>query len=135
MTKPILRFQLTLNWSREEEEKYIKYIKARIKEAREESHMTQGELADKLGRTQAYFSKLEGSTLVPSIVEVLGIAQFTGKPIQFFLPIQDAREDFLTGEEWQLIAHFRNIEDEAIRDIALGTLKKMAEAKKTKGKK
>lgn len=134
---PKLRIQWTVNWERENEEEYLKYIKARIREAREDAGLTQSELAEKLNRTQSYFSKLENldrRTLVPSIIEILGIAQFTKKPIQFFLPIQDTSEDILTGKEWQLIAHFRRIENEDTKDLALSTLKTFAETK-PRGKK
>jgi transcriptional regulator with XRE-family HTH domain len=136
---PKLKFQATLNWEREEEAEYISYIKAKIKDARENAGLTQSQLADKLGRTQAYFSKLEGGGpegrgLVPSIVEVLGIAHFTETPIQFFLPIQDAREDVLTGMEWQLIAHFRKIDSDEVRELALSTVKQLAGVRKPKAK-
>ena len=132
-----LKFQWTVNWEREDEAEYLKYIKAKIKEAREDADMTQGELAEKMGRTQAYFSKLEkigSGSLVPSVIELLGIAQFTKKPIQFFLPIQDRDEDILTGKEWQLITHFRRIIDEGVKDMAISTIKAFAEIK-SKGKK
>ncbi len=124
-----IRMQWTVNWEREGEAEYLKYIKARIKEAREDAQLTQAELAEKLQRTQTYFSKLETGDLVPSITEILGIAQFTNKPIQFFLPIQDVSEDILTGKEWQLISHFRNIHSEEVKDIALSTVKHFSQMK------
>ena len=130
---PKLKFQWTVNWERADESEYLKHIKRRIKEARDDVEMTQGELAQKVGRTQAYFSKLEGGELVPSVIELLGIAQFTGKPIEFFLPIQYEDEETLTGKEWQLVAHFRRIEDERDREIAISTVK--AFGQKPKGKK
>ena len=130
---PKLKFQWTVNWERADEEKYLKHIKARIKEARDDAEMTQGELAQKVGRTQAYFSKLEGGELVPSVIELLGIAQFTKKPIQFFLPIQDEDQETLTGKEWQLVTYFKRIEDEQDKDIAISTVK--AFAQKPRGKK
>jgi len=130
---PRIKSQWTLNWEREGEDEYLKYIKARIKEAREDAKMTQSELAQKLERNQVYFSKLESGGLVPSVIELLGIAQFTKKPVQFFMPLQEESEDILTGKEWQLVAHFRRIEDEGIKDLALSTIKNFAE-KKTKGK-
>jgi transcriptional regulator with XRE-family HTH domain len=132
---PRLKFQFTVNWEREEEERYGKYIKAKIKEARERSGLTQTELASKLGRTQAYFSKLESGELVVSIVELLGIAQFTNTPIQNFLPIQDANKEDLTGQEWQLLTLFRKIEDDRIRGIALNQMRQLAEEEKPTTKK
>jgi len=96
--------------------------------------LTQGELAEKLGRTQAYFSKLESGELVPSIVEMLGIAQHTQTPIQFFLPIQDTEEDQLNGMEWHLLSNFRNIEDNQLKEIVIDTAKKFAETKKARQK-
>ena len=131
---PKLKFQWTVNWERENEEEYLKYIKDQIQKARRDAHMTQGELAQKLGRTQAYFSKLEAGTLVPSIIEILGIAQFTKKPIQFFLPIQDTDEETLTGKGWQLMEYFNRLEDDAARDMAIGAVKALAE-RMPKGKK
>jgi transcriptional regulator with XRE-family HTH domain len=131
---PKLKLQWTINWERADEEEYLKYIKARIKEAREDANMTQGELGKKIGRTQAYFSKLESGGLVPSIIETLGIAQFTQKPIQFFLPIQDTDDESLSGKEWQLVAHFRQFDDDTVRDMAIGAVKALAKTK-TKAKK
>ncbi|MBI5031753.1 MAG: helix-turn-helix transcriptional regulator [Chloroflexi bacterium] len=133
---PKIKFQLTANWEREEDERYIQYIKARIRDARENHtpKMTQAELAEKLGRTQAYFSKLEKGELVPSIVEMLGIAQHTQTPIQFFLPIQDIKEDQLNGMEWRLLSSFRSIEDNQRKEIVIDTAKKFAETKKVRQK-
>ena len=129
---PKMKFQFTANWEREEEENYLKHIKAQIRVARDNAHLTQGELAKKLGRTQAYFSKLESGDLVVSIIELLGIARYTNTPIQFFLPIQDTGEAVLTGKAWQLNSYFSKITSEEAQDAVLSVAKHFAEVAKPK---
>ena len=56
-------------------------IAAEIRAAREESGLTQTELAARTGTTQSAISRLESGRVVPTLVVLERVAEATGRPI------------------------------------------------------
>jgi transcriptional regulator with XRE-family HTH domain len=62
-----------------------KFLVSQLKKARKEAGLTQREVAEKLGRTQSYISKVENGDLR---VDIIQLREFTGlyrKDIDYFL--------------------------------------------------
>lgn len=73
----------------ETNEKHLKYYSGLlIKKARKEIHMTQGELAAKLGTDTAYISRIENNTIIPSVGQFYRIAEILGYTIKLIPYIQ-----------------------------------------------
>lgn len=101
-----------------------------IKRAREDSGLSQEELAERVLRRRETISMLEnGKNEVGSIL--LGrIADVTKKPITYFFPDFAKRqivEEDLPDDEYELIRQFRRIWNTKYREIALKQLQVMAE--------
>lgn len=99
-------------WKRKDENKYNRYIREKIKEAREKKGMTQAELAENLYRTQSFISNLESGRLEVSAVDLMGIAYLVEKPMRYFFPVYVPTEGDLADYEWELIHFLRKIGDE-----------------------
>jgi transcriptional regulator with XRE-family HTH domain len=94
-----------------EENKFNRYIRERIKEAREAAGISQDELAKVLYKTRVAISDLERGRVNVDASELLLIASYFQKPIGFFFPpyptIQVKGE--LTTIEQELVMEFREL--------------------------
>src|ERR687886_145248 len=100
-------------WRREEENKYNRFIREKIREAREESGMTQADLGEAISKSSVAISDLERGRTEVNAVDLMGIAVALKKPITFFYPnfivVRGAKSDELTDKEKELINFFREI--------------------------
>ena len=70
-----------------EEQAYAFYSGQILREARREENVTQAELANRIGTTKSYISKIENGTMTPSvstfyrIIHALGLRVEIAKPI------------------------------------------------------
>ena len=115
-----------------EEDKYKRFIRERIREARERREMSQGELGKAIHATQAHISYLEaGRSEVIDAIDLMGIAYTLQMPITFFYPpspvLRGPDSEELTDREKELIHFFRQIRNEALENLALRQLKDLAE--------
>lgn len=116
-----------------EESKYKRFIRERIKEAREKRGISQGELGTAIHTTQAHISYIEsGRSDTIDAADLMGIAFALQMPITFFYPpstaIRGADSTELTDAEKELIHFFRQIRNLAMENLALRQLKELAEA-------
>ncbi len=78
---------------------------------------------------------MEAGDLEPGILDLLGIAMATKKPLKYFLPgYVKADDEKLDGQEWELVNSFREIQSEDLQELAIKQVKQLAEMK-PKGKK
>lgn len=61
-------------------------IAAKLRELRETLGLSQGEVAEKLNRTQSYVSRCETGNRRLDIFDLEAFAKLYGKPISYFLP-------------------------------------------------
>ena len=89
-----------------------------IRAARNERGITQKELADYLGKTQATMSDLERGKVQVSASELYQIAKYLSKPIEYFYGEETGNKEIQdiiavlrnqTAEERQAILHIANI--------------------------
>jgi transcriptional regulator with XRE-family HTH domain len=116
-----------------EESKYKRFVRERIKEAREKRDMSQGELGAAIHSTQAHISYIEsGRSDTIDAADLMGIAFALQMPITFFYPpstaIKGVDATELTDAEKELIHFFRQIRNPALENLALRQLKELAEA-------
>ncbi len=83
-------------------------IAEKIKLARKERDLTQGDLAKHLNRTASNVSDIERSRVQISAVDLFSIARFLNKPIEYFYG-----EEFLENDIQDLIAVIRKQPPEA----------------------
>jgi len=62
-----------------------KYMIEQLKAARDESGYDQETVADKLGKTQSYVSKIESGQRRIDVVQLKQFAKVYGKPFDFFI--------------------------------------------------
>ena len=65
-----------------EEKAFAYYSGILLKKARKETHMTQGELAAKLGTDTAYISRIENNIITPSVGTFFRIANALGYTVE-----------------------------------------------------
>lgn len=63
-----------------------KQLVERLIKAREAAKLRQEDVAEKLGRTQSYISKIESGQRQVDIVQLQELAKIYKKPTQYFLP-------------------------------------------------
>jgi transcriptional regulator with XRE-family HTH domain len=68
------------------------WVARRIREARGESGLSQGELAKRTGRTQAAVSLWEGGKRSPGLDDLLDLARALGKDLGYFFPPDEIRQ-------------------------------------------
>ena len=71
-----------------EEDAFAYYSGVLLKKARKEMHMTQGELAAKLGTDAAYISRIENDAITPSVGAFFRIANALGCSVELVHSIQ-----------------------------------------------
>lgn len=64
----------------------------RLRQARLDAGLTQAEVAERLGRPQSYVSKSESGERRVDVVELAVFAELYGKPIAYFLGIDDTAD-------------------------------------------
>ena len=63
-----------------------KHIIEKLRQARFGANLDQAQVADKLGRTQSYISKIESGQRRVDLVQLKEFAKIYKKPINYFLP-------------------------------------------------
>lgn len=116
-------------FNKQEEDKYNRYIREKIKEARKEKNWTQAQLAKEVSKSQGNISDIENGRLQVSAVDLMGIAIVLEKPVRWFMPVYVPTEGDLTSNEWELIHHFRRIwGNEALERLAIKQVQQIADA-------
>lgn len=116
-------------FKRDEEDKYNRFIRVKIKEARLEKGWTQAQLAGQLRKSQGNVCDIEQGRLRVSAVDLMGIAYLLEKPVKYFLPMYVPSEGDLSSNEWELIHHFRRIwGNETLERLAINQIKQIADA-------
>ncbi len=65
--------------------KYHKYIVDKLKKARQEAGLEQEQVADLLGKTQSYISKIESGQRRIDVIQLKEFAKIYKKDIKYFL--------------------------------------------------
>jgi len=116
-------------FNREEEDKYNRFIREKIREARIEKGWTQEQLAKAMWKSQGNISDIEMGRLQVSAVDLMGIAYNLEKPVKYFMPMYVPTEGDLVPNEWELIHHFRRIwGNEGLERLAINQVKQIADA-------
>jgi transcriptional regulator with XRE-family HTH domain len=92
-----------------EEDKYNRYIREKVREARLERGMTQDQLAKLIYKSQKTMSDIESGRTEIGAVDLIYIAHVLEKSIAFFNPIHQRTEGDLTSDQWELIHFFSDI--------------------------
>lgn len=114
-------------WGRREENKYNRFIRERIIQARKEKGMTQEELAKALHRSRMTIANIESGRTEINAVDLMGIAYILEKPVRYFYPQYVPTENDLSSEEWELIHYFRRIRNEALEKLLIRQAREFAE--------
>lgn len=113
------------NW-----DEWNSFIAEKIKKAREESGISQEELAKAIQRNRVTISDYERGRSPVGASDLMGIAQTLQKPISYFLPdsslIYGINEDALSNKEKELVALFRDIREPKGEDLAIDQMRKVA---------
>jgi transcriptional regulator with XRE-family HTH domain len=94
-----------------EEDIANKYIRVKIKEARQEANETQEDLAFSLEKTRVAVSDLERGRVNVNAADLAIIAAHYGKPISYFFPVRVTVNPELSKLEEELITYFRDLPD------------------------
>jgi transcriptional regulator with XRE-family HTH domain len=92
----------------------------RIRSARNEANLTQGQLAEKAYLRQATISDMEKGKREPSVSELLSISFVLSKPLAYFFPKGQAYvidETSLSKLEQELILNARNLSESDLKKI------------------
>ncbi|GEM_PF-2408299 len=112
-----------MDWSGALDEKDLKYIRGRLKSAREDRGLSQSDVADAFGVSQTSISNLELGRVQLTLDDLVGYCRITGKPLSYFLPSHLISRSELSSDEQTLISLFREIEDQGLRDVVLSFVK------------
>jgi len=111
-----------------QEDKFNRFLRQKIREAREQKGMTQEELASQIRKSRVFVSDIERGRTRITAVDLMGIAYNLEKPINYFFPVHVPTEGDLDNQEWELIHHFRRIgTNQAIRDLAINQVRQLAD--------
>jgi transcriptional regulator with XRE-family HTH domain len=101
-----------------------------IRKAREEAGLSQAELAKRIYRRRATISDMEnGKAEVSSSVLALLSASLE-KPITYFYPpfiYRELKQDEFTPQDQELLTHFKNIDNDHLRKLAIDQVRIIAE--------
>ena len=110
--------------------KYTMAMGELIRKAREESGLTQEQLAEKIYRKKLAVSEMENGKVEINAWVLLYLSQALEKPISYFFPKRllnfDPDQDKLSEMEKDLINHFRFIEYEELKRVAIDQIKALA---------
>ncbi len=97
------------------------YIRARLRQAREEAGLSQREVAEQFGAAQVTISDLERGRTNVSAGDLVRLAAILGKSVLYFLP--GVQSSDLSDREQTLVALFRELDDQwqaSVLDIVRG---------------
>lgn len=119
-------------WRKKEENKYNRFIRTKVKEAREERGISQEELGKAIHKSRVAISDMERGRTEINAVDLMGMAYALNKPITFFYPdfpaIRGANLQELSDKEKELIHFFREIQNLAMENLAVKQIKQFAES-------
>jgi transcriptional regulator with XRE-family HTH domain len=117
-------------WHKSEFSKLNRWIGSRVRSAREESGITQEQLAKTVYKSRVNISNIERGEVAVAADDLSLIAHVLEKPITYFFPIgvRGATPQDLTTEEKELIHHFRQIQNAAMEKYAIKQVKALASA-------
>jgi transcriptional regulator with XRE-family HTH domain len=110
--------------------KHTKAMGELIRIAREETGLTQEQLAEKIYRKRLAVSEMENGKVEISAWTVLLLAAALDKPVTYFYPayiLQQISPEQLTPLEQELLMQFRNIWSDHLREIALDQIRVIAQ--------
>jgi transcriptional regulator with XRE-family HTH domain len=114
------------------EDQYNRFIRDRVREAREERAMTQETLGEFTYKSRVAISDLERGRTEITAAGLLHIAVVLEKPITFFfadlLAFRGATAEELSDKEKELIHFYRQIANDAMEHFALNQVKQLAKA-------
>lgn len=106
----------------------------RVRLAREEAGMSQAELAERIGRRQAYVSDVETGKTEPNATTLAVLAKILAKPVAFFFPeswrdpVQwTLKPDELTIEEQELFKELRKLDGFYYHTVAIHLFRALLE--------
>ena len=94
-------------------------IAKRLRAAREEARLDQGEIGDRLGMSRAGYGHFETGRVVPDVEVIERIAAILHRPLEYFLGL----DTDLSEDEGELLALYRAIEDARDKKLALNMLR------------
>lgn len=99
--------------------KAVDLSRRRIKKAREDLGMSQQDMAQRYGVSQAKISNLESGRVQLTVDDLIQFAKMTGKPLSYFFPdeLWAGSVSGLSADESTLLALFREVEDEGMRQV------------------
>lgn len=97
-------------------------IVQRVRNAREDAGLSQGELAEHLGLTRAGYGHYERGRNVYTVEQLFQLSRVLGRSVEWFLGL----DTDLADDEDQLLTAYRTIKDDAGKGLALRLLKDMA---------
>ena len=110
--------------------KFTLYMGERIREAREESAVSQTQLAEAIYKRRASISEMETGKMIPDVIDLSLIADKLQKPITYFFPPYAkvfSSSGELKEDEIELIQQFRRISDSDRKELALQQIRAIAE--------
>lgn len=69
-------------------------VNLRIRDLREDSDLTQQEIADMLGINQSYYSKCERNVRILHLSDAVKLAQFYGTSVDYLVGLTDVRDPY-----------------------------------------
>lgn len=105
----------------------------RIRAARNQKGLTQGELAIRIYKRRPSLSEIENGRMLPNAFTLLLTANRLEKPLDYFIPemyrkAQPLEEGELSNLEKELVAEFRRIWDRRTKELILRRIKAVADA-------
>lgn len=102
-----------------------------IQQAREDSGLSQGELADRIFRRRETLSIIENGRSEVGAITLARISAHTNKPLSYFFP-EFAKTEITEGDlsslEQQLLLEYRRIADDKKQEIAIKQVKILADS-------
>ena len=101
-----------------------------IRKAREEAGLTQEQLAEKTYRRKLAMHQMEAGKVEVNAWTVTYLAIALNKPITYFYPKEylhyDPKQEDLTDLEKEMIIHYKDLQSDRSRKIAIGIVKLMS---------
>jgi transcriptional regulator with XRE-family HTH domain len=101
-----------------------------IKKAREETKLSQKDLAELIHKRQATISDIENGKGEVDASTLALLAHVLNKPLGYFYPpylYKEIKQESLTPLENELLIHFRYVWDDHLQDVAIGQVKVLSE--------
>jgi transcriptional regulator with XRE-family HTH domain len=107
----------------------------KIRQAREESGLSQADLAKKIFRRRATLSDIENGKSEVGSITLARLSSILEKPIEYFFPTFAARQlqpDDISPMSKELIIHFDRLCDENLQRAAIDQIKALTEYQPTR---